>query len=75
VGARRQRLEEDPVDHLVDVAIGRNVSRSTASWRIGPWRPSSVASTPTTNEDKSAIAFQPLLGADDGIAWSFLLKR
>jgi len=24
-------------------------------------------------EDKSAIVFQPLLGADDGIAWSFLL--
>jgi branched-chain amino acid transport system substrate-binding protein len=26
------------------------------------------------NEDKSAIVFQPLLGADDGIAWSFLLN-
>ena len=25
------------------------------------------------DEDKSAIVFQPLLGADDGIAWSFLL--
>jgi branched-chain amino acid transport system substrate-binding protein len=25
------------------------------------------------SEDKSAIVFQPLLGADDGIAWSFLL--
>ncbi|HET9769820.1 MAG TPA: ABC transporter substrate-binding protein, partial [Acidimicrobiia bacterium] len=26
------------------------------------------------NEDKSSIVFQPLLGADDGIAWSFLLN-
>lgn len=26
------------------------------------------------SEDKSAIVFQPLLGADDGIAWSFLLN-
>jgi branched-chain amino acid transport system substrate-binding protein len=26
------------------------------------------------NEDKSSIVFQPMLGADDGIAWSFLLN-